>query len=184
MGFWLAPMDVQDLADKVKKEFHPHLELARIAVMFTDKRRVTGDKVILATAKKVSDEDKVLSRFDFKLVISAEDWGDLGPRDRKALLDHELSHMDVERVPRTENVGGRRKVVKDSYGRKIYTEEIKFNDDGNPKWKLKPHDFENFAHIVERYGIETASRVGGCFPKEEPEPIEEQEEIPKALASV
>jgi len=164
MGFWLAGTEIKMMIEKMKQENHPHLAEARIAALLTDKRKISGNKIVLGTAKKVSAEDKVLSDFDFKIILSGEDWAQLTEKEKFALIDHELSHLDVARVPQTETVGGRKKPVKDEFGRTIYTDEIKYDDDGKPKWKLRSHDFENFFHIAERYGIEIASKVGGYFP--------------------
>lgn len=171
MSFWLADKSVTDLLEEIRDEYHPHLMEARIAVLFSDKRKVSGNMIILGCMKKVSGEDKVLSNFDFKMVLSAMDWAELGSKQKRALIDHELSHADVERVKLTEMVGGRKKPVKDEHGRVVYTQEIKYDDDtGRPKFKTKGHDFENFAHIAKRYGVEVAEVIGGYFPAEIREP--------------
>ena len=98
MAFWLCDKEVQELAKGIIEKYHPHLLEARVAFLFNDKRKVNGNHIILGTAKRISKEDKLLSKFDFKIVLSAEDWADLTTKQKQALMDHELSHCDVERV--------------------------------------------------------------------------------------
>lgn len=182
MAFWLADSSVKSLMEEIRDKHHPHLLEARIAILFSDKRKVSGNKITLGTAKKVSDEDKVLSHFDFKIVLSAEDWADLTSNEKEALLDHELSHCDVMREPVTETIGGKRQTVKDKYGRTVYSDEIKVDEDtGRPKWKIRSHDFENFAHIAERYGLKVASMIGGYFPVEAPPKKSDDDTPPEAV---
>lgn len=169
MAVFLADPNTIKLMEEVRNAYHPHLLEARIVVMFFDKRRVNGEHIVLGVAKKISEEDKILCHFDFKIILSAMDWGELEDIERRALLDHELSHCGVEYEPIMEKVGGKDVPVKDQYGRIIPSDKIKRDDEGNPKWKLIPHDFENFYSIAERYGLEVSSLIGGYFPMSKPE---------------
>lgn len=81
-------------------------------------------------------------------------------RSKRACLDHELAHCGVHYEPVKEQIGTTRggkprlKVVRDSYGRIQYTNEIKRNQEtGEPKWRLITHDLEEFRDIVARHGV-------------------------------
>lgn len=177
MGFWMCDSQVYDMAKGLIEKYHPHLVEAKIALLFSDKRKSSGNRLVLGVCKRVSNDDKVLSGYDFKIILSAEDWGELTSKERQALLDHELSHCDVERVPMMEIVNGKKKPVRDKYGRKLYTEEIQTDDNGKPKWKIRPHDFENFIKIQERYGLEIASMIGGYPPVDNRRKVESEAKV-------
>lgn len=60
---------------------------------------------------------------DYILTINSEAWASFEGKQKRALVDHELAHIVV------------------SVDRK-----------GAVQYKLKPHDVEEFIHIVKRYG--------------------------------
>ena len=51
-------------------------------------------------------------------------------------------------------VEGNKKVpVKDEWGRVKYTNVVKTDDDGKPKWRVDPFDLDVFAKNVLHYGL-------------------------------
>ncbi len=79
-------------------------------------------------------QDRVRGLADAKLVIDAEfGWKRLTPARREALIDHELTHLDL---------------VVDADGVQ------KVDDHGRPKLKIRHHTWEltGFAEVAERHG--------------------------------
>jgi len=68
---------------------------------------------------------------DFILTIDLVWWNLAGPREREALVFHELCHC-------------MHAVDKDG--------ELRFTDDGLPVWAIRGHDLEEFRAVVEKYG--------------------------------
>jgi len=139
--------------------YHSHLEEAKIVLYACDKNKNRANKVIIADASKASTKMKASTNADFTITVYMTPWSDLNMNQKKACLDHELCHCGVHYEPVKEAVGGTRggrqrfKVVRDEYGRVQYTNEIKRDENGEPKWRLLPHDLEEFRDIVARHGI-------------------------------
>lgn len=114
MNYTLAP-DVRDIAQDLIVNYHQHLMNVRVEYLFMDKtpvskgkatwgrmRKVTGLSAFLST---IPHEDKLMG-FNYDIVdggdicnqpffvmeVSAEIWGQLDDKQRRALVDHELSH--------------------------------------------------------------------------------------------
>lgn len=68
---------------------------------------------------------------DYIMVLESEFWGNAQPKQREALVFHELCHTEHS-------------VGKDG--------ELKFKDDGRPVFGIQGHDIEEFNAVVERYG--------------------------------
>ena len=99
----LAP-EVRTIAQRLIDKYHPDLRAIRIEYVFRSKaakrhgrqvrgtaQKVTGVHALLATPMAVDSED-----LDFFLVTIAQDlWERMGPRERDALVDHELNHLRV-----------------------------------------------------------------------------------------
>lgn len=77
-------------------------------------------------------KQRVDKRADVEIIVDAKAWEDLTDRRRRALLDHEITHVEV---------------VRDSHG------FIKTDDLGRPKLALKNHDWQlgGFRVIAQRY---------------------------------
>lgn len=115
---------------------HTHLIDARIALAWCTSWRPDVDgRVVLGKCKKASDLDRELAAFDFIILLKKSFWQDLAVTadQRAALLDHELCHADVKLDERTGEP------VTDERGRKVY--------------RLRKHDIEEFAAVVERHGV-------------------------------
>jgi len=154
---WKAPQDVLELINHVKEKFHVgRLAEASIVGCFNDSKAFVKNKINLGKVSKFSTLARLWQnqKHDFCLVICADLWHDvLGNSEREALVDLLLSRCEVELVPETIEENGKKKPVKDEWGRIQYTKEIKLDDEGNPKWKVAPLDLELFAKNVRRYGL-------------------------------
>lgn len=154
---WKAPQDVLELINHVKEKFHnERLAEASIVGCFDDSKPFVRNKINLGKVAKFNHLARLWQnqKHDFCLVICADLWHDvLGNAEREALVDLLLSRCEVERIPETIEENGKKKPVKDEWGRIQYTKEIKLDDEGNPKWKVAPLDLELFAKNVRRYGL-------------------------------
>ncbi len=140
---------------------HTHLLDAKIIIYANDKNKLKGNNIIIADASKSSHKMKASTCSDFNITLYMTAWSELNQSQQEACMDHELSHCGVCYLPITEQIGTpnkkgkvKTKIVKDEFGRVQYSNEIKRDPQtGQPKWKLIPHDLEEFRDIVERHGI-------------------------------
>lgn len=115
-------------------EHHEHLRDARIALAWAKAWKPDVDgRLVLGKCKKASDLDRELAAFDFVILLNKGFWQDFDVTDaqRRALLDHELCHAAVA----YDQLG---EPIEDERGRKVY--------------RIRKHDIEEFAVIVERHG--------------------------------
>ena len=122
---------MNDLVETV----HRHLTNARIALAWHVSLKPDVDgKLILGKAKKASDLDRELAPYDFVIVLNSDFWNDTETNDaqRKALMDHELSHCEVAR---------------DEDG------DEKTDEKGRTVYRMRKHDIEEFTGVVLRNGI-------------------------------
>lgn len=89
-------------------------------------------KIELAKPKRASDLDRVLhdGGADFIVLLNKDAWETLLPDQRLAVLDHELTHLEVER---------------DGAG-------YKEDENGRAVTRIRKHDLEEFVEVVERHG--------------------------------
>lgn len=128
-----AMPDMYELMNDLIETVHEHLTNARIVLAWnlTWSEDVDG-KVTLGKAKKASDLDRELAPYDFVIMVNQRFWGEANEAQRKALLDHELSHC-----------------------------EVSLDDEGDPKrdekgrvvYRMRKHDIEEFSGVVLRNGI-------------------------------
>jgi hypothetical protein len=114
------------------KAHHSHLANARIALLW--RRGWKPDKdghLRFGQAKKASDCDRALKDYDFAILLNEAVWLELTADQRKALMDHQLCHCEVQRSA----VG-----------------EIVENDEGKTVYRTRKHDVEEFTEIGNRHG--------------------------------
>lgn len=90
-----------------------------------------------AVVRLVPQKDRVTKGFDAEIVIDQNVWGELSPRQRLALVAHELRHV---RLVRKEQNGILR---------------VQLDDCGRPKLRLAPGDWsggDGFSDIVAEFG--------------------------------
>lgn len=104
-----APDLVNELVDEIMREYHPQLHSARVridtymALPDLDKdgeardRPALSDKgyACLAKIKITSSDDRGKGRGHAEMTIDDERFKELSERQRQALIDHELMHLDV-----------------------------------------------------------------------------------------
>lgn len=124
---------------------HKHLVDNEIVIeyLMACSEKVKGGKAILAAVHLPTVQGRLkdlfemlLARFfgalpDFLMVIDEGWWLEAAPVDREALVWHELCHVQQE-------------IGRDG--------ELKFDQDGNPKYGLREHDVSAFNSEVVRYG--------------------------------
>jgi Putative phage metallopeptidase len=87
----------------------------------------------LGITRKIGIKDRVMGRGDAEVCIDGDWWGEATPARRRALLDHELHHLEV----------------------KLDEDGVVIRDDlKRPKLKLRKHDVEVgwFALVAGRHG--------------------------------
>lgn len=158
MLVWPASSDVVGLMNSVRERYHlPRLEEANIALSFNDSKPFVGGRFNWGKTSKFSPHAKVWhpkdSRYDFQISLPSDAWHSvLDGKQREAWLDLHLSRCQVEYVPETAVENGKKVSIKDEWGRVQYTDEIRRDDEGNPRWKLDPLDLNVFQENVLRYG--------------------------------
>lgn len=154
---WKASQDVLDLVHEVYEKHHAErLHGGLIGVCFDDSKPFVKNKLNLGKVTKFSPLAKLWqgTKLDFCISISMDLWHSvLTAEQREAYIDLQLSRCGVEYLPEEIEENGKKKVVKDEFGRVHYTNQVKLDDEGNPKWKILPLDLEVFASNVRRYGL-------------------------------
>ena len=86
-----------------------------------------------ATIRKVEPKERVQNNLDLEIKVDSYHWEKLSPAERLALMDHELTHVEI---------------VRGSDG------QPKQHDDTRPKLRLRPDEiyFTGFASVIERHG--------------------------------
>lgn len=147
--FKKCPPEVAELAREILCEFTTHKPLldARVKVDFIFahadvdangiKRRpaiVHGGVRALGYCRRLGLKDRTMGRGDAEIVLDGDWWIEATAKQSRALLDHELHHIEV---------------VTDKHGR------VQWDDLGRPRLKLRPHDFEFgwFIEIARRHGV-------------------------------
>jgi putative metallopeptidase len=124
------------LLSELVEAHHQEILDARIALAWHLgwKPDVDG-RVTLGQCKRVGDLDREISdQYDFVIILREAFWADPHVTDlqRRALLDHELSHASVKY---------------DEKGNPMIDER------GRTVYRVRRHDLEEFASIAERYGV-------------------------------
>ncbi len=152
-----APDTVQTIINDVKNFHHsPRLDEARVTAAFVDSKPFTNNRFNWGSTKKFSEFSKVwqATKYDFCIVICSDIWHQiLGPDQKHAFIDLHMTRMEAEFLPEVVVENGKKKVQKDEFGRVQYSNELKIDDDGNPKWKVSPLDLLVFTQNVSRYGL-------------------------------
>lgn len=145
VGYDIAPDKVTKVVNKVLHDYHGELEAAdvTIQVLFAHKYDNDGEpeptmktrgQVVLAKIAITNLQDRTRGIPDAKLVIDRSfGWDQLTDTRRVALVDHELTHLQLT----LDKVGN-----------------VKKDDRGRPKLHMRHHDWEltGFAEVCERHG--------------------------------
>lgn len=143
-----ADADVMAILDDVMQEYHPELASLDLAIGVTmvtpninEKGEPTGPAITLhgapaaACIKLVKIKDRIHNGLDAAIDIDKERWENYSDGERRALLDHELTHLVI---------------VRDGDG------VMKTHDDMRPKLAMRPDDFTltGFHEVIERHGTD------------------------------
>jgi hypothetical protein len=131
-GLFGGPM--YGLLDELVEEHHEDLQHAKIALAWCTSWKPDVDgRVTLGKCRKASDLDKEITQFDFVILLSRWFWrlDTTTAMQRRALLDHELSHARPKMGPDGEQ-------AEDERGRLV--------------WRIRKHDLEEFIDVVKRNG--------------------------------
>jgi hypothetical protein len=172
VGRYSKAPEVQEIAEKLIAEHHPHLENETIRCIWRDKHTLSKGKIVMVKPQKVSglagwlhlgyfadgDPDRFTDMF--VLEVPRDIWDRIDKAQRVALIDHGLQHFDVE-VP----------------------------DQGDKDRRLlvRGPDVAEFNVIVERHGlwrpaIEDFVKIGNQLTIDDQaghrEPVEDRDEEP------
>jgi len=157
MDVWPADQSVFKLVEEVKTKHHPRLKDANIAVSVVDNKAFVRDRFNWGKTSKFASRAKIWhpddKRYDFEISICADAWGMLTEHQKEAYVDLRLSCMELEYEPEVVEENGKKKPVKDKFGRKVYTNTPKLDKNGNIKWKTTPPDIYVITDNVSRYGL-------------------------------
>ena len=122
--------------DALIAQFHPELAEASIVVGYNYGWKANRDaKIVLASVSLFSDFDRQMHGKDIRILLNYNYWHNPVTTDdnRRALIDHQLCHP--------------RPIMDMDLGISLK------NDMGYVKYYLRAHDIEDFAEVVERWGI-------------------------------
>lgn len=150
-----APPQIYDVLNEVISS-HSRLEQASVGICLTDAKPFRAGRINLGKATKFTASAKIWhgEKKDFCITLCADVWYQiLNDSQRKALLDLLLTCCDVEYEPLTQEVNGKEVKVKDEWGRVVYSDKVKCDDEGRPKWRILPLDLYVFAQNAKRYDL-------------------------------
>ena len=139
-----ATPEMAKAVDSVAREHHPELIDAEVAIGVM--ACVHGDRddesrpalklhgyTCAATIQISPIKQRILGHPDAVIVIDEQTWEGMSPARRRALIDHELTHLEVQT---------------DDDGRP------KLDDAGRPKLRMRLHDWQlgGFEDVAERHG--------------------------------
>lgn len=135
--------EVQEIADKLIEDIHTGLKEARVKCIFTSKETKRKNKIVMATARKVTGLTAYLAEKDeeefeltgdpetdefFVIIVDCHVWYGLTDAQKLALVDHELCHCCIK-------------------------EKVTKHGDIELKLSIVPHDLEEFNDVVRRHGL-------------------------------
>lgn len=98
---------------------------ACIVYLSSDKAKTGKEKIIHAECEKISDKYKWGIPADFTITVYEPNIEGFTDEQLRILLFHELLHVGIE-----------------------------FKEDGSERYYIRPHDYEDFKIITDRYGTE------------------------------
>ena len=117
---------VEEVAKTLIPNYHSELATAVVKYVFVDKASMKSGRPVLGKARKLSGALEFLLESNFMIEVAMDQWNDLTPRQRDALVDHLLEYC---------------------------TGEEDEEDAGAPmKWKIREPDVREFRTILQRHG--------------------------------
>lgn len=156
---WIAPDNVISMLNELKTSNHSRLITESgecgVTVVLADVKPFINNRFNWGTVKKFSEFNRLFmpTPIDFCIVVSSDAWHQILDNDqRKALIDLHLTRIEPEYLPEVNVVNGKKKPVKDEFGRVVYSQELKLDENGQVKWKVNPLDLCTFIDNVVRFG--------------------------------
>lgn len=115
---------VEEMANRLIPTYHPELATARIKYIYVDTASQKSGRPVLGKVRKISGALQFLLDVEFLVEVALENWNELAPEARTALVDHLLE--------------------------RCYGEEEESS--GEMKWKVREPDVQEFASILQRHG--------------------------------
>lgn len=119
---------VHAVAARVIDKWHDGLAEAKIIYLFKNldntEKWMSKGKTVMARTYKASEQWRFLAGCDILIIVNKKVWDFMQPKQREALIDHELCHIDKD-----------------------------WDKEGNPKYSLVGHDLEEFSAVVQRHGM-------------------------------
>lgn len=162
--YQLADATVHAMARQILNEHHPKLKIGdgeeegdyvRLCIMFAFGDAASGEPPVklhgypcAAVVSIIPYKQRVDKRADAEIIIDQGQWQDLSDIQRRALLDHEITHLELQ---------------KDDVGL------VKTDDQGRPKLSMRLHDWQigGFREIAQRYGEDALEVIGArAFEKD------------------
>lgn len=142
-----AKPDVHEIAGDIIVKHHPELkmpdgEYVKLCILMASRDDDSEEPAVkhdgypaAAIVSIIGYKQRVDKRADAEIVIDQKWWDDASDIQRRALLDHEINHIEIQ----TDNIG-----------------LVKTDDQGRPKLKMKLHDWQlgGFRIIAQRYGAD------------------------------
>ena len=117
--------DIKKLMHRLVSTRHPDLVNCKIMPVWKNREMKNKGSTVAAKIQKLNDCIRSFADYHFIIVISSPTWQRLNDTQRMAVLDHEMCHV-------------------------FYDDEDKA---GNPTYSLISHDVEDFAQIIQLYGL-------------------------------
>ncbi len=131
---------LESLAADLIERNHRHLRDANIKFAWNHSWQEDADgHTTLGQAKKVGDLERDATGIDLYILLNSEFYPEMDEAERVALIDHELCHCEVIYDSNSDP-------MRDVKDRICY--------------RLRKHDFQEFAAIVRRHGKATPGFVG------------------------
>lgn len=155
-----ARREVHDMAHEILNTHHPELKLAdgsavRLCILMANNDGEDAEPAVklhgypcAAVISIISYKQRVDKRADAEIIIDEKAWNDLTEPQQRALLDHEITHLQFQ----VDDIG-----------------MVKTDDQGRPKLKMRLHDFDfgGFRTIARRYGADALEvQAARAFEKE------------------
>lgn len=121
--------DYAEVAAQIIKEEPSLADIAKghatIVYLSSDKAKSGKNKTVNAECEKVADKNKWAIPCDFTITVYEPNVTRFSKEQLRTLLFHELLHVGIE-----------------------------FDCDGKEKYFIRPHDYEDFKIITDRYGTD------------------------------
>lgn len=98
---------------------------AKIVYLTSDSKKMSKGKKVCAECEKVPDKYRWSIPTDFTITVFLPNVEGFTDEQKRALMFHELLHVGIE-----------------------------FCGDGTEEYTIRPHDYEDFKIIIDRYGTE------------------------------